>query len=101
MDNYLPFHPVTHGQTLIAQIRRDIAAAWEQVEAGRAILQRSAWLLARWREQARAPIVAELGSGRQSMAGMFIEVVEERRPRRRARREARPRPQDAQAHPAV
>ena len=38
---------------LIEQCRCDIAAAWEQVEAGRRILDNSRWLLARWAEQAR------------------------------------------------
>ena|SRR5271165_3057790 len=38
---------------LIEQCRLEIASAWEQVEAGRRILERSAWLLQRWAEQAR------------------------------------------------
>jgi hypothetical protein len=75
---------------LIARIRIDIAAAWEQIEAGRAILARSAWLIARWREQARGgepSLVPQ--SGRTSVAGVFIELVEERRPPRRAVRRDR------------
>jgi hypothetical protein len=36
---------------LIAQCQREIAAAWEQVAAGRRILEQSAWLLTRWGEQ--------------------------------------------------
>jgi hypothetical protein len=75
---------------LIARIRADIAAAWEQIEAGRAILTRSAWLLKRWREQARGGDRSLYPqSGRESVAGMFIEVAEERRPPRRAVRRDR------------
>ena len=43
---------------LIEQCRRDIAAAWEQVEAGRRILDHSAWLLQRWAELARRGRIA-------------------------------------------
>lgn len=38
---------------LIEQCRREVAAAWEQVEAGRRILDQSRWLLQRWAEQAQ------------------------------------------------
>jgi hypothetical protein len=58
-------------RALIAQIYRDIAAAWEQVEAGREILRRSAWLLARWREldATPPPLIPEQ---RASAAGMLV-----------------------------
>jgi hypothetical protein len=103
MDQSFTFYPARHGRELIAQIRRDISAAWEQIEAGRAILERSAWLLQRWREQAHAPsIVAELGRDRPSVAGMYIEVEEPRRPvRRRPRRPARSRSREPQAYPVA
>jgi len=105
MDQSFPLYPIGRGRELIAQIRRDIAAAWEQLEAGRAILERSGWLIARWREQARAPsIVAELGSGRirPSVAGMYIEVKDDRRPaRRRPRRSARSRSKEPQPYPVA
>jgi hypothetical protein len=75
---------------LIARIRADIEAAWEQIEAGRAILARSAWLIARWRAQARAGEPSPVPQrGRASVAGMFIEVAEDRRPPRRAARRDR------------
>jgi hypothetical protein len=58
---------------LIARIRDDIAAAWEQLEAGRAILARSAWLLRRWRAQAAAgaPTLVPQ-AGHDSVAGGFV-----------------------------
>jgi hypothetical protein len=85
MNQSLPLNPL--GRDLIAQIRRDLAAAWEHVEAGRAILSRSAWLLARWREQTAAGEPSLVPApGRVSMAGMFVEIEEERPRRRRPRR---------------
>jgi hypothetical protein len=38
---------------LIEQCRREIAAAWDQVAAGRRILEQSRWLLKRWGGQMR------------------------------------------------
>jgi hypothetical protein len=85
MDVSLPLRPL--GRELIAQIRRDIAAAWEHVEAGRAILSHSAWLLERWRtlDSSGGPSLVP-DPGRVSVAGMFVEMVEERPRRRRSRR---------------
>jgi hypothetical protein len=94
-----PEHPTAH--KLFAQIRVDIALAWEQVEDGRAILARSTWLVERWRQQALAgepSLVPEIG--RASVAGEFIVVEEEERsPARRRRAPARAKNTvSAQAH---
>ena len=78
---------------LIEQCRRDIAAAWEQVEAGRRILARSRWLLKRWAEQARAVWAPPVSVGpRRMMGGDFVPVetkTETPRQRLRLRRFAR------------
>jgi hypothetical protein len=96
MGSVVAFDPLARG--LLAQIRRDIAAAWEQVEAGREILQRSAWLIARWRELDAAPPPLILEQ-RPSVAGMYIEIVEERpRRQRRSFPVAASHPLSAQAH---
>ena len=74
---------------LIEQCRGDIAAAWEQVEAGRRILAHSRWLLKRWAEQARQPRTApQLFEPR--LAGTF-EPVQTPRERLNPRRLARMR----------
>jgi hypothetical protein len=68
---------------LIEQCRREIAAAWAQIEAARDMLRRSRWLLARWAEQSRseAPMESErlARSGRSEAAriGMFVLVPED------------------------
>ena len=50
-ENPPSFRPLA--RELIEQCRRDIAAAWEQVAAGRRIMDHSRWLLRRWAEQGR------------------------------------------------
>jgi len=74
---------------LIEQCRCDIAAAWEQVEAGRRILDRSAWLLQRWAELARRgkPVLQPY---QPRLAGSF-EPVETPRERLKPRRLVRMR----------
>ena len=42
---------------IIAQCRRDIEAAWTQVQAARDVLRRSRPLQERWKEQLAAPAV--------------------------------------------
>jgi hypothetical protein len=82
MGSPVAFYP--QARALIAQIRSDLAAAWEQVEAGRAILERSAWLIARWREldAAPPPLIPEQQA---SVAGMLVFYEPEPAgPRRRA-----------------
>jgi hypothetical protein len=74
---------------LIEQCRRDIAAAWEQVEAGRRILDHSAWLLQRWAEQARRR-QAVLKPYQPRLAGTF-EAVETPREKLNPRRATRMR----------
>lgn len=74
---------------LIEQCRREIAAAWEQVEAGRRILDHSRWLLARWAEQARQPRTVPQ-SFEPRLAGTF-EPVESPRERLKPHRLARMR----------
>src|ERR1700722_18947703 len=77
---------------LIAQCRREIAAAWEQVEAGRRILASSRWLFQRWAEQARranqAGAFLRSVAPRPSMAGTFELVEETETPRERLKRRA-------------
>ena len=77
---------------LIEQCRRDIAAAWEQVKAGRRILDHSRWLLARWAEQARRAQAAPQPY-QPRLAGTFeaVETPRERlQPRRLVRARLRP-----------
>ena len=71
---------------LIAQCRREIAAAWAQIEAAKDMLRRTRWLLARWAEQSQeqnqveAPRESErLARSNRSEAarmGMFVFVPE-------------------------
>jgi hypothetical protein len=88
---------------LIAQCRREIAAAWVQIEAAKEMLARGRWLLARWAEQIKSDAEREnerLKSAARSEAarvGMFVMVEPERLERRpRSRRRSRP----AKAAPA-
>ena len=75
---------------LIEQCRREIAAAWVQIEAAREVLERGRWLVERWAERCRADESnerARLKSSDRSEAariGMFVTVEPEIR--RRARR---------------
>ena len=91
MSNNPPFvRPLA--RELIEQCRRDIVAAWEQVEASRRILDRSRWLLARWAEQARRAR-ATPQPYEPRLAGTFeaVETPRERlQPRRFARGRLRP-----------
>jgi hypothetical protein len=64
---------------LIEQCRREIAAAWMQVEAAREGLRRGRWLLSRWTERSRIDEPneeeARLNSSDRSEAariGMFV-----------------------------
>ena len=72
---------------LIEQCRRELAAAWEQVEAGRRILDHSRWLLQRWAEQARKakPVLQPY---QPRLAGSFepLETPREKLNPRRAKR---------------
>ncbi len=74
---------------MIEQCRREIAAGWEQVEAGRRILDRSAWLLQRWADLARRARAAPQPY-QPRLAGTF-EPVETPRERLNPRRLARMR----------
>jgi hypothetical protein len=57
---------------LIEQCRREIAAAWEQIAAGRRILERSRWLMTRWAGQAAAAaLVRDFDTPRRSMGGSY------------------------------
>ena len=79
---------------IIQQCRREIAAAWVQVEAAREVLRRGRWLLARWAK--RSPIdesneSARLNSSDRSEAariGMFVlaeaDIYRHRRRRHRS-----------------
>jgi hypothetical protein len=43
---------------IIAQCRREIGIGWQHVEAARAVMRRSEWLLARWKDSER--LLAEI-----------------------------------------
>jgi hypothetical protein len=71
---------------IVAQCRREIAAAGVHIEGAREILQRSRWMLAQWAaEQLQAPKPSEtacLDSSARSEAarlGMFVGVAPETR----------------------
>ena len=78
---------------LIEQCRRDIAAAAAHLDAARAMLAGSRWLIARWDERRRADAVTggiRLPAYDERRASGFIEVEAEReRPRARRARQAR------------
>lgn len=79
----------------LAQCRREIAAGWEQVLAGREILRRTEWLRSRWAEQMQraerwAIAVKEVDA--HTGSSMFIHIEAERpKKQQRARPPARPR----------
>jgi len=74
---------------LIAQCRREIAAAWAQIEAAREMLARGRWLLVRWAEQSKSDAASEAErlrqSGRSEAArmGMFVLAEPTRLPQAR------------------
>jgi len=78
---------------LIDECRRDIAAARLHIEAARAILAGSRWLLATWEERRRADAVTggiRLPAYDELKASGFIEIQEAAQPRgHRRRRRAR------------
>jgi hypothetical protein len=74
---------------IIAQCRREIEAAMLQIEAARAILVSSRWLLARWEERRLADAISggiRLPVYDARRASGFIEVAQSQQPRRRRRR---------------
>jgi hypothetical protein len=76
---------------IIAQCRREIEAAMLQIEAARAILVGSGWLIRRWEERQRADAITgglRLPAYDAARASGFIEVEEPQEPRRRRRRRA-------------
>ena len=86
-DRADPFETIA--RPLIQQCRREIGAAWVQIEAAREGLRRSRWLLAVWEEQRRKGDVywktrPDL-SGRSEAAriGMFVPSHAPFPPRRR------------------
>jgi hypothetical protein len=76
---------------LIEQCRREIAAAWVQVEAAREVLKRNRWLIERWAEHSRldeaheSARLASFGRSEAARIGMFVTAEAEihRRGRRR------------------
>jgi hypothetical protein len=75
-------------QLLIQQCRSDIEAGWRHLEAARAMLRQSRWLLARWEEQRRAGFdIVKLPDIVAARAEMFVPI--EPATRRRRRRAAR------------
>jgi hypothetical protein len=73
---------------IIEECRREIAAAGLHIEAMRAILSRSRWLLAKWDERRREDSVTggiHLPAYEAGRASGFVDV-EEASPRRRRRR---------------
>jgi hypothetical protein len=77
---------------LIEQCRRDVAAAALHIEAARAILKGSRWLLARWEERRQADAVSggiRLPAYDEVRATGFVTVEPEEPRRRRRKRRAR------------
>ncbi len=83
--------PIKTVQPIIAQCRRDIAAAWTQVEAARAELERTRVLHERWSEQMEAAAAAaaatavseELSHDRPRSEGfVMVPALKRRRSRR-------------------
>jgi hypothetical protein len=85
----------TMARPLIEQCRREIAAAWVQVEAAREVLKRNRWLIGRWSEHGRLDEANEsvrLSSFDRSEAariGMFVGIEPEGRRRVRRKRSDR------------
>ena len=76
---------------IVEECRRDIEAARLHIEAMRAILVNSRWLLARWDERRRADAITggiRLPAYDAVRASGFIEIHETDEPRRRRRRRA-------------
>ena len=76
-------------QRLIAECRRDIAAAELHIAAMRRILTGSRWLVARWDERRRQDAVTggiRLPAFDEGKASGFIEIEEREEPRRRRRK---------------
>ena len=74
---------------LIGECRRDIAAARLQIEAMRAILAGTRWLVARWDERRRQDAVTggfHLPVYNEAKASGFIEIQEPARRRERRRK---------------
>jgi hypothetical protein len=75
---------------LIEQCRREIAAAWVQIEAARGVLKRGRWLIERWAEHSRldepheSARLVSFGRSEAARIGMFVNVETETR--RRGRR---------------
>jgi hypothetical protein len=80
---------------LIEQCRREIAAAWVQVEAAREVLKRNRWLIERWADHSRLDEAHEsarlvsFGRSEAARIGMFVTVEAETH--RRHGRRIRPR----------
>jgi hypothetical protein len=76
---------------LIEQCRREIAAAWVQIEAAREVLKRGRWLIERWTEHSRldeaheSARLASFGRSEAARIGMFV-TVETESHRHRGRR---------------
>jgi len=88
----------TIAERFVADCRRDIAAAWIQIDAANDILRRTRWLLARWDAQRRVGDAGDIRTGARSRrsapaGGMFVFIEAESRGGRR--RTARGRPSRA------
>jgi hypothetical protein len=81
----------TMARPLIEQCRREIAAAWVQVEAAREVLKHNRWLIERWAEHGRldeaheSARLASFGRSEAARIGMFV-TVETETHRHRGRR---------------
>jgi hypothetical protein len=73
---------------LIEQCRREIAAAWVQIEAAREVLKSGRWLVERWAGHSRLDEANEsarlvsLGRSEAARIGMFVTVEAETHGRR-------------------
>jgi hypothetical protein len=73
----------------IEECRREIAATWLHIEAMRAILAKSRWLVARWEQRRREDAVTgglHLPAYEAMRASGFVDVEEAELPRRQRRR---------------
>jgi hypothetical protein len=73
----------------IERCRRDIEAAWSQIETARLLLRRSRWMLERWIAQMEAQSAARLSQPDSADTAADVRELVHRRTRRRRRQRKR------------
>jgi hypothetical protein len=71
--------PEANARQVIERCRREIQAAWDQINAARELLKGTRWMLTRWAEQSAAIDRAHLptaapGRSEAAREGMFVAV---------------------------